>query len=123
MNEMMDQLTELLRSYRHYHLNSADENWEAEDKRAAEHVAGVAYDTFRAIFVPRLREETFLVSSTEAEVIEGFRNAAHQFYQTEVSEPGAIPTLAECSAALMALTSEQGSSHEPATWPYIRKIK
>ena len=123
MDEIMEQLTDLLRSYRHYHLNSTDETWAAEDRRAAEEVAGVAYDTFRAMFVSRLHEQQFLVSSTEAEVVGEFRDAVQQFYQSAMSEPQVIPDADACSNALMDLTSEQNSSHGPATWPYIRKIK
>ncbi|RSM10793.1 hypothetical protein CEP52_003372 [Fusarium oligoseptatum] len=100
MDELREQLTGMLQSYRHYHLHS-DEMEDAE-RRDTEDSANLARDTFRAMFRGRLDDEAFLIDLPEQD--SGLSQDA-------------------CSKALMELASEPPSRNQPAQWPYIRSTK
>jgi hypothetical protein len=58
MDEIMEQITELLQSYRHYHLHLMD--MDRDEKKDFEEKAERAQYTFRAMFRGRLDSEQFL---------------------------------------------------------------
>ena len=69
MDELREQLTGMLQSYRHYHLHS-DEMEDAAERQDTEDSANLARDTFRAMFRGRLTDEAFLINRPEQDVLE-----------------------------------------------------
>lgn len=120
IDEIAAQLTELLQSYRHYHLHSA--NMDREERKDFGDRANVARDTFRAMFKGRLEDEAFLTQWPEQTVLETLQSWAQQLGPSLTSRREVQDSLRDCSALLMRLTSEQNTAQEPAKWPYIRKI-
>lgn len=127
LDAIMEQVTELLGSYRKYHSILADiergENVELEDKRDLEERAAITQDTFRAMFRGRLDSEQFLTSEPEDSVLVTLRSWAQAMIPSVINGREVRITLAECSALLTRLTSEQTSGQDPVVWPYVRKIK
>ncbi|KAF4626102.1 hypothetical protein G7Y89_g12058 [Cudoniella acicularis] len=121
LDDIAAQLTELLQSYRHYHLHSAE--MERQEREDLEDRANVARDTFRAMFRGRLGNEQFLMQSPEAAVMQTLQSWAAEFGTSSAGGRETQRTIEDCSALLMRLTSEENSTQEPAKWPYIRKIK
>ncbi|KAK2760545.1 hypothetical protein CKAH01_05231, partial [Colletotrichum kahawae] len=64
-DDLMKQVTDLLQSYRRFHLH-AEEMTVADGLEEAEEHAVVARDTFRALFRGRLENEAFLATEPEA---------------------------------------------------------
>jgi hypothetical protein len=121
MDEINSQLTELLQSYRRYHLRRADiDQQELNDFKAR---AAVARDTFRAMFKGRLEDELFLIQRSEQTVMEILRSWASDFLQSSTSRREVHSSLEDCATALLQITSEQDSNHTAAKWPYISKVK
>lgn len=120
MDEITEQMTDLLQSYRHYHLHHME--IDGEETRDLKEKADIARDTFRAMFRGRLESEQFLSDEAEDSVLESLRSWALNLSPV-MSGREVRGTLTECSALLMRLTSEQNSLQEPAIWPYVRKIK
>ena len=121
MDEITEQITELLQSYRRYHLHRMD--MDRDEKKDLEEKAQIAQDTFRAMFRGRLDNEQFLTDEPEDSVLGTLRSWTQDMGPSTIGEREVRSTLADCSALLMRLTSEQTSAQEPAVWPYIRKIK
>jgi hypothetical protein len=121
MNEITEQITELLKSYRHYHLH--DEDMDHDEKKYFEERAKIAQDTFRAMFRGRLDSEQFLTAEPEDSVLGTLRSWTQDMGPSAIGGREVRFTLADCSALLMRLTSEQASAQDPAVWPYVRKIK
>ncbi|KAF4971538.1 hypothetical protein FZEAL_9822 [Fusarium zealandicum] len=67
LEELRDQLSAMLQTYRHFHLNG-DEMEDAE-RRDMEASANVAKDTFRAMFRDQMNDEAFLIDSPEDVVL------------------------------------------------------
>ncbi|EEU37779.1 uncharacterized protein NECHADRAFT_102212 [Fusarium vanettenii 77-13-4] len=121
MEELREQLTGMLQSYRHYHLHS-DEMEDAE-RREKEDSANLARDTFRAMFRGQLTDEAFLINRPEQDVLETlFQWAARGRPSAFVTKQSGLSQDA-CSKALMELASEPPSRNQPAQWPYIRSTK
>ncbi|KAJ4171103.1 hypothetical protein NW754_007247 [Fusarium falciforme] len=122
MDELREQLTGMLQSYRHYHLHS-DEMEDAAERRDTEDSANLARDTFRAMFRGRLTDEAFLINRPEQEVLETlFQWAARGRPSVFITKQSGLSQDA-CSKALMELASEPPSRNQPAQWPYIRSTK
>ncbi|OQV10816.1 hypothetical protein CLAIMM_14754 isoform 3 [Cladophialophora immunda] len=92
VDELHDQFSELLQSYRQYHLRDTQDNDMGEDK-------------------------------------EDLKKKARNSHLALLERPGAgaerefFEEASQCSRRLTELTSEQNSSNEASTWPFIRKIK
>ena len=121
IDEIVAQLTELLESYRHYHLHSTD--MDQQEGKDFEERADIAQNTFRAMFKGRLQDERFLLHSSEETVIGTLRSWAGELGPASGGDREVQHSLEDCSTRLMMLTSEQNSTQGPAKWPYIRKIK
>ena len=119
-DELMEQVTDLLQSYRHYHHHVED--MQDEEKADFEKRAKVAEDTFRAMFRGRLENEEFLRNRPEASVLSTLQSWTHDMRPSHI-EGRSSNNLSDCSSLLMNLTSELNSSQEIAIWPYVRKIK
>jgi hypothetical protein len=121
LDEITEQITELLRSYRQYHLHHME--MEKDDRTDMEEKAKIALDTFRSMFRRKLRNEQFLSDDLEDSVLNELRSLAQRIRPSAISGRKVRPTLEHCSALLVRLTSEDNSTQEPAVWPYVRKIK
>jgi hypothetical protein len=121
IDEIVAQLTELLESYRHYYLHSAD--MDQQERKDFEERADIAQNTFRAMFKGRLLDEQFLLHSSKETVIGTLRSWAGELGPASGGDREVQHSLEDCSTRLMMLTSEQNSTQGPAKWPYIRKIK
>lgn len=121
MDEITKQVTDLLQSYRHYHLRSME--MDDAERNESEKIAEIARDTFRAMFRGRLDNERFLTDEPEENVLRTLRSWTQDMMPSTIGGREVRRTLADCSTLLMWLTSEQNSAHEPAVWPYIQKIK
>jgi hypothetical protein len=121
MDKITEQITELLRSYRHYHLHHMD--MDRDERKDFEEKAKLAQDTFRAMFRGRLDSEQFLIDEPEDSVLGTLRSWVQDLDLSAISGREVRLTLADCSTLLVRLTSEHISAREPAVWPYICKIK
>lgn len=125
MDEITQQITELLQSYRHYHYHG-EEMKESEEKKNWEEGAKKALDTFRAMFRGHLDIEHLLVTDSENSVLKTLLSLAEEI-RTKVTNGKEVTfSLKDCSALLMRLTSEHyepTSAEAPPDWPYISKIK
>ncbi|KZL72727.1 tat pathway signal sequence [Colletotrichum tofieldiae] len=119
--EVMEQTTELLKSYRRFHLHAGNME-EVDGVEEAKEQANVARDTFRAMFRDRLGDGHFLEGNSEQGVLSTMRSWLEQTYP-QVGGRHARGGLQECSRLLMSLTSEAAGASEPAVWPYIKKIR
>lgn len=125
MDEITQQITELLQSYRHYHYHKG-EMTESEEKKNWEEGAKKALDTFKAMFQGRLDIEHLLVSESENSVLKTLLSLAEQIRTRVTNGREVTSSLEDCSALLMRLTSEHlesTSAEGPPDWPYISKIK
>ncbi|KIY02880.1 uncharacterized protein Z520_01345 [Fonsecaea multimorphosa CBS 102226] len=131
LDELRDQLTELLQSYRHYYLRPAQENDKPEgEQNDLEKRAEVAQDTFQAAFCNHLaHNERFLLDNSEATVLRTLLTWTRATGLPIRETPGAGPEREffneanQCSDRLIKLTSESTSPNEASIWPFIRKIK
>lgn len=125
MDEITQQITELLQSYRHYHYHEG-EMTEIEEKKSWEERAKKALDTFRAMFRGHLDIEHLLVSNSENSVLKTLLSLAEEIRGKVTNGREVTSSLEDCSALLMRLTSEHlepTSAEAPPDWPYISKIK
>ncbi|TID05081.1 Nuclear GTPase SLIP-GC [Colletotrichum higginsianum] len=131
--KLMDQITELLQTYRRHHLPSEEnETAVGADVREVEDVgevkdveeqAKVAHDTFKAMFRDRLKDEQVLTTKPKDYVLSTLRSWVLEARPSQIGGIKTRSSLQECSDLLMHLTSETAEATEPAVWPYIRKIK
>ena len=121
IDDTMVQMTELVRSYRNYHLNRV--HMEPAEVRECKEKARIAKDTFRAMFRGLIDDEQFLINDPEDAVLRTLRSWAEQTYPSPIGERRVGLTQEECADILPQLTSEQTSAEEPAVWPYVRKVK
>lgn len=121
-DELMNQLSDLLQSYRQFHSRSYDENSEAA-RQDCENRAKMAEDTFQAMFCDRLGDGAFLVENTQEDVLQTFQTWVNDTQHARLLNRLELGTLEECSSALMQLTSDKTVNDEPPLWPYLRKIK
>ncbi|KAI0003171.1 hypothetical protein F4779DRAFT_602144 [Xylariaceae sp. FL0662B] len=125
MDELIEQISELLRSYRHFHLHK--DSLDHEERKDLGERANVARDSFRAMFRQQLTNENFLIDSPEKTVFQTLKTWAEDTAPLSMNKTNSRPTLNECSTLLMRLTSEDSSEDSsadgPIVWPYIKKIK
>ncbi|KAK5988118.1 hypothetical protein PT974_12258 [Cladobotryum mycophilum] len=121
IEDINTQIKELLRSFRHYHLQQND--LDAGEREDFEQRANVARDTFRAMFGPRLNGDQFLLLESESVVLDSVLSWVREVFPSTVSGRHVNSSLAECSDRLMRLTSEVSGNSQPSVWPFIRKIK
>ncbi|KAM6517873.1 hypothetical protein FSOLCH5_006643 [Fusarium solani] len=121
MDELREQLTGMLQSYRHHHLHSNE--IEPDERRDVEDSANFARDTFRAMFRGWLTDEAFLIDQPAQDVLETlFQWASRARPSVFITKQSGLSQDA-CSKALMELASEPPSRNQPAQWPYIRSTK
>ncbi|SPO03125.1 uncharacterized protein DNG_05807 [Cephalotrichum gorgonifer] len=121
MDEIMAQLTDLLQSYRHFHLHRNEMN--EEEKQDFKKRADVALHTFQAMFRGRLGNERFLVRQEEDTVLDKLISWARELAPSSSSGRQVASSLSQCSTIIENVTTENSSSDGPAMWPYIRKIR
>lgn len=93
-----------------------------EERRHWKERADLARDTFQAMFRGRFNVSFLQGGQSEDEMLDTLLGWGADLKPDDLDEPLVCHTLSECSASLMALTSEVDST-KPATWPYIRKIR
>jgi hypothetical protein len=120
-DEIAGQLTDLLQSYRRYHLHGA--NIDIDNRKNCEDMANIALDTFRTMFQGRLEDERLLIQLPKETILESLQSWARELRPSLARHRETQNSLGDCSTLLEQLTSEQNSTQQPAKWPYIRKIK
>lgn len=120
-DEIAAQLSELLKSYRHFHLHGSD--LDPQERENSEDRSNLARDTFRAMFRGRIEDEQVLTLSSESAVIETLRSWVAESVISWAGGREEKQSIAECSTLLARLTSDEISDQQPAKWPFIRKIK
>jgi hypothetical protein len=131
VEDLRGQFTELLQSYRHYHLHVLrDDQVQGDERTDIEEKAKVAQDTFHAAFRQRLAQnEQFLLDRSEGAVLETLLNWARESGLPLMETSGTdlkeeiFDNASDCSDRLAELTSEPNSPYEISAWPFIRKIK
>lgn len=120
----MEQLKQLLQSYRMFHLNGGElrRNDGAATVVDFEELANVARDTFRSMFRGQLASEDFLINEEEATILRTFRSWLRRM-DLPLEGRHEKPSRDSCAAFLMYLTSESVDTRTPAVWPFVRKIK
>jgi hypothetical protein len=115
--ELEEKLSELLGSYRRYHLSQ--EEWESYELQACE----VATDTFESMFRIQLRDgDDFLKSLDEQSALRRLMSWVDDFpHSTTLRET--LDNADSCSQRLTELTSDPSSVDQPAMWPFIRKVR
>lgn len=113
-DELCEQISELLGSYRAFKTGDKDESKEK---------AKLAMDTFRSMFRGRLRDEEWVLSAPETVVLDRFKMWAQEARQLGPPVRKVVQTIEQCSSLLIPLTSERKDSFNISIWPYIRKIK
>ncbi|KXH31905.1 hypothetical protein CSIM01_02457 [Colletotrichum simmondsii] len=123
-DDLMEQIKELLQSYRMFHLNAGElrRNDGAATVVDFEEQANVARDTFRSMFRGQLANEDFLINEEEASVLRTFRSWLQRM-DLPLEGRHEKPSRDSCAAFLMYLTSESVDPRTPAVWPFVRKIK
>ncbi|KAH6887646.1 hypothetical protein B0T10DRAFT_490140 [Thelonectria olida] len=114
MEDISEQLSTMLVSYRQFHLHGEDE-WEES--------ANQARDTFFSMFRGRLDDDDFLLEASPTEVLTRLESWAADARPSEISSRQSYDTLESCSARLMELSSEPRLKNSPAKWPFIRKVR
>jgi hypothetical protein len=117
----MSQLGNLLRDYRHFHLNR--DSLESHEVKDLEERADLARDTFQAMFRGLFVNKSILTRSPEAQALATVKSWVQKFDQSQIPKRQLMASLNECSALLMRLTSEDMSSEEAVIWPWVKKIK
>lgn len=128
-DELYEQLSELLGSYRAFKAGDKDESKKAK----------LAMDTFCSMFRGKLQDEEWILSTTETVVLDSFKMWAKEALRLGPPVRKVFKTIEECSSWLMPLTSERkdpnpnpnpSESQNPtpdlpyfSVWPYIRRIK
>ncbi|KAI0540336.1 hypothetical protein GGR58DRAFT_460959 [Xylaria digitata] len=116
--ELMPQLKSLLRDYRHFYLDR--DSFGHEEVADMEKRAGVASDTFQAMFPYNFVDKTTFIPGTESEALSTLTSWVREFDQSMIQERRSGLGLDECSEFLMQLSSDT-SSRTPL-WPWIKKI-
>lgn len=121
IEELHEQLAELLRCYRDFHLQG--ESMDDEARKDLEARANLATDTFQAMFRGSLEDENWLLEKSQHVILEQFRSWMTSATGLQLPSRQVATTSEQCSLLLMQLTSEVPDTRLPAAWPYIRKIK
>ncbi|KAI1307550.1 hypothetical protein F5Y03DRAFT_405608 [Xylaria venustula] len=118
-DELMPQLTSLLQDYRHFHLNRNSFSSQ-EEVLDLEKRAGIARDTFQAMFPGLFVPEITFLDLNESESLRYLESWAGTFDQSMIQERKSGLNLDQCSSLLMQLSSDMTS--ERPLWPWIKKI-
>ncbi|KAI0803895.1 hypothetical protein GGR55DRAFT_699812 [Xylaria sp. FL0064] len=118
--ELMPQLRSLLQDYRHFHLNR-DSFSSQEEVADLEKRAGIARDTFQAMFPAAFIVNNTFLRENEAEALSTLISWVQSFDQSIIQERRSGLGLNECSSWLMQLSSDTSSEGAPL-WPWIKKI-
>jgi ATPase subunit of ABC transporter with duplicated ATPase domains len=133
--ELQAQLAELLGGYRRYHFHRNDMSGEEQENFKKR--AGLAMDTFKAMFGHRLGDGAMLLehieeddARDEARILATLQDWAEAAAASNMSYQTQHDTLEQCSNALAQLTTElseesaaAGQARGSASWPYIKKIR
>ncbi|TRX89955.1 hypothetical protein FHL15_009227 [Xylaria flabelliformis] len=112
--ELMPQLENLLRDYRHFHLNR--DSLEAHELVDFEKRAKLASDTFHALFRGHFVESNTFIEDTEFQASSMLKSWVQDFDQSMIQSEYSGLNLRQCSTLLMELTSDTPS--DTATiWP------
>ncbi|KAI0865909.1 hypothetical protein F4860DRAFT_458178 [Xylaria cubensis] len=118
--ELLPQLENLLRDYRHFHLNR--DSLEAHELADFEKRAKLASDTFHALFRGNFVEENTFIKDTEFQASSMLQSWVRDFDQSMIQPEYSGLNLRQCSALLMELTSDT-TSDTATIWPWVKKIK
>lgn len=121
MEELQDQLKQLLRSYRHFHMNRGA--LEQADVGDAESRAALALDTFRAMFGSRVLDEGMLIDDTEEDVLHEISEWADNERPSKESLEYSGMSLDLSLTRLNDLFFKSGSAGQPAAWPFVKCVK
>ncbi|KAI3320818.1 hypothetical protein HD806DRAFT_505075 [Xylariaceae sp. AK1471] len=120
-DEVKPQLENLLRDYRHFHLNK--DSFESHEVKDLEERANLARDTFQAMFGGLFVNQSTLLRDTESEALSTIQSWVRNFDPSVIPERRVDLSLKECSSILMRLTSEDESAEGATIWPWLKKIK
>lgn len=130
LEELREQFSELLQSYRIHHLHETqDTGMTADDRRDLHDKAKAAEDTFQAAFRDHLeQDERFLLDNPQENVLQTLLTWATSTGLPVVEGTSMLPRVEFARADmfsdhLMELTSEPVRPSEPSKWPFIRKIR
>ncbi|KAI0440325.1 hypothetical protein F4803DRAFT_527987 [Xylaria telfairii] len=115
--ELMPQLEDLLRDYRHFHLNR--HSFDSNESSHFEKRARLASDTFQALFRRLFVERNTLIEDTESKALSTLKSWVRSFNQSTIPQEHFGLSFNECSTLLMELTSDTPTS----IWPWIKKIR
>ncbi|KAI0467376.1 hypothetical protein F4859DRAFT_494186 [Xylaria cf. heliscus] len=118
--ELMPQLEDLLRDYRHFRLNR--DSMESHELADFEKRAKLASDTFQALFHDHFVGRNILVEEIYSKALSTLRSWVQGFDQSIIQQEYSGLNLNECSALLTELTSDTASS-TATIWPWVKKIK
>lgn len=113
-DELCEQLSDLLGSYRAFKLGVGGESKEKAD---------IAMDTFRCMFRGKLQDESWTLNESEDVVLDHFKMWAKQARSLGPPSRQVVQTLQECSSLLVPLSSEPNDPLQSSVWPYVRKIR
>ncbi|KAH7029847.1 uncharacterized protein B0I36DRAFT_326419 [Microdochium trichocladiopsis] len=125
--QIHDQLADLLKSYRHFHLNRRELH--RTEVRDFEERATLAVDTFVAMFGSRLEQNgtsnflPCLLAPSTREVLRTLKQWAHEAMPSQAQTRIVLSSIAQCSTRLAELTSDASGAQERLPWPFISKIK
>lgn len=119
--ELCNQLSLSLRSYRAFHLEN--EKMDNEDRRDMEFKAKLAADTFDAMFRGQSSGYEHLLEADESAALETLTERMRQSRPAGQNIEHPHLSHEECSRLLMDLSSESPSQDQPALWPYIKVIR
>ncbi|KAI1815628.1 hypothetical protein GGS20DRAFT_322793 [Poronia punctata] len=126
-SEIKDQVLNLLRDLRHFHLNRS--TLDSDEVRDLQDRADLARDTFKSMFRGTFTEEAFLLSGSETMVYDKLKTWVRELQQQQQEEEEVQTGLKEnmsfeeCARLILQLTSEETESDGPALWPWIKRIK
>ena len=131
VEEIETQFSELLKSYRNYHLHRTEMH--EGERTDFEAMANIAKDTFQSAFYSKFAQnERLLVEQPESTALDIVKRWAREAISpllgglcgTRRRETANTPR--QCSNTLMKLTSRAtsrpASRRESAIWPFIQKI-
>ncbi|KAI0448932.1 hypothetical protein F5B21DRAFT_520908 [Xylaria acuta] len=118
--ELMPQLEDLLRDYRHFHLDR--DSFESHELTDLEKRAKLASDTFQALFHGRFVGRNTLIEDTESKALSTLKSWVQGFDQSMIQQEHFGLNLNECSALLTELTSDV-PSRTATLWPWVKKVK
>lgn len=117
----MSQLLDMLQSYRYYKVHFGEPT--STDGNDYQKSYSLAVDTFKAMFRGRLDDWAFLVTDSEAEVLEKLRGWISELRPRQSIEEDSNLSLKACSDRLARLASNTAAADAAPIWPYLRKIK